>query len=269
MEDKKVWDVKRLENQAKGKLAFEHDLIKNLEISKKNNLTVLDIGCSNGFKTYSLFNKDNVERVIGIDWSNDAIIEANSRYKNDKFSFICDDIYNHNFDITFDIVYISFVLHHSEDKLKLLSKVYSLLNNHGVIIVKTIDDSSIISYPDEKNIVKKICKLYDKKTKYMSINNLHTDRHHGKKCYSQLFQSNFKNIKLTINSGFSSKKTQEEVDKSFEVGFGFRRAPKEYENNRYAKKMNKLLQKARELFEKSDYIYVNPAYYYTAEKIED
>ena len=86
MEDKKVWDVKRLENQAKGKLAFEHDLIKNLEISKKNNLTVLDIGCSNGFKTYSLFNKDNVERVIGIDWSNDAIIEANSRYKNDKFS---------------------------------------------------------------------------------------------------------------------------------------------------------------------------------------
>lgn len=267
----KQWDVQRLELQAKGKIQYDMSILNDIGIDCMQNARVLDLGCSNGFKTYQLFNKSNIEQVVGIDWSQKAIDEANEKYGQDKkFQFICEDVYKINFEKKFDIVYISFVLHHVQDKLGLLTKVYSLLKKGGYVVIKTIDDSSIISYPDKKHIVDKIKKLYDRKIKPLSINTMHTDRYHGKKCHAQLVQTRFSNIRLMVTSKYAANKSDEQKDKSFEVGFGFRNV----ENitgfaKIYKRRMDKLLKQAREMFDDSRYIYINPAYYYSAQKLED
>lgn len=267
----KCWDVNRLELQAKGKIQYEVGLLEKIGINSLQNARVLDLGCSNGFKTYQLFNKDNIQQVLGIDWSQTAIDEANEKYgKNKKFEFVCDDIYKIDFKQKFDIIYMSFVLHHVQDKIGLLRKVYSLLKKGGYVVIKTIDDSSIISYPDNNHLVEKIKKLYDKKIKKFSDNTIYTDRYHGKKCYTQLVQAGFSNINLMVNSNFTSNRSDEQKEKSFEVAFGFRNN----ENIKgfariYKKRMDKLLKQAREMFDDSDYIYINPAYYYFAQKYND
>lgn len=165
---------------------------------------------------------------------------------------------------------MSFVLQHVKDKLGLLTKVYSLLKQGGYVVIKTIDDSSIISYPDKHHIVDKIKKLYDRKIKPLSINTKHADRYHGKKCYAQLVQTGFTNITLMMTSNFKANKSEEQINKSFEVAFGFRNRENITGFARiYKRRMDKLLKQAREMFDDSRYIYINPAYYYSAQKLED
>ncbi len=267
----KVWDMKRLETQAKGKMQYDNYILENIGIDKLEKANVLDLGCSNGFKTYELFNRENIDKVVGVDWSSKAIEQANEKYQgNKKFSFICDDIYNINFEEKFDIVYLSFVLHHAQDKIKLLKKVFSLLKNGGYVVIKTIDDSSIIAYPDEKGVIDKILKLYDTKIKNLSVNTKFTDRYHGKKCYAQLFEAGFKNIKLTLVSSSKPKKTDEERKQAFEVGFGFRNVDiNSGIKNRWTKQMDGLLARVKDLFDDPQFIYMNPAYYFSAQKVEE
>lgn len=264
----KSWDLNRLELQAQGKMQHDTSILEKIGIDDLQNARVLDIGCSNGYKTYELFNKKNIEQVVGVDWSQTAIDKAKEKYgENKKFQFICEDIYKIDFKETFDIIYISFVLHHVQDPMYLLQKVYSLLKKGGYVVIKTIDDSSIISYPDHNHVIDKIKKLYDKKIKKFSINTQYTDRYHGKKCYTQLMQTGFSNINLILNSNFISNKSDEQIKKSFEVAFGFR-------NNEnitgfasiYRKRMSKLLKQAKELFNNPNYIYINPSFYYFAKK---
>ena len=62
------WNLEKLERQAAKNQKFDDYVLNMSGILKYQNLNVLDVGCSNGFKTKLLFDKyDNITYIKGID----------------------------------------------------------------------------------------------------------------------------------------------------------------------------------------------------------
>jgi len=58
MIDKNInWNTQRLEKQAKSNMQYDENALEYINIDKIKKAQVLDIGCSNGYITYSLFSK--------------------------------------------------------------------------------------------------------------------------------------------------------------------------------------------------------------------
>ena len=75
---------KDLKKQAIGNQDFDDYVLNTSGIIRYENLKVLDIGCSNGFKTKLLFDKYNcIKHITGIDIDENAINEARINFNND------------------------------------------------------------------------------------------------------------------------------------------------------------------------------------------
>lgn len=58
------WNLNKLEKQAINNQKFDKSVLNKSGILKYNDLKVLDIGCSNGFKTRMLFDEyDNITNI--------------------------------------------------------------------------------------------------------------------------------------------------------------------------------------------------------------
>lgn len=117
---------------------------------ERGNLTVLDIGCSNGALTFSRFASDNrIKKVIGVDYNQADIADANvsaTQYV-DKFKFYCldledanlmnrlEDILSENHISKIDIVFAALVLHYLKRPKVLLLELYDIFSDDGKIIV--------------------------------------------------------------------------------------------------------------------------------------
>ena len=53
----------------------------------KSELSVLDIGCNDGTRTFHRFSDDRISRVIGLEYNQQLVERANSQFGNTKFSF--------------------------------------------------------------------------------------------------------------------------------------------------------------------------------------
>ena len=142
-------DYDRLETQADLVHDFDMSMI-NLALRHigKQDISVLDIGCGSGYVTQSRFSIPEVSSVLAIDKSNDAISKANSEYSDPKFSFVQMDV-SEKLDInqTFDLIFCGLTLHHIGNWEALLRRAWSLLNDDGVIVIRTPDDGLKLSYP--------------------------------------------------------------------------------------------------------------------------
>lgn len=146
-------EIRRLKIQNRLLSGLEKPLICRL-FSGKNALSVLDVGCNNGAKTFELFSDAMFSRVIGLEHGEDLVTKANEKYGCGKFSFYKADIESpkladklaENCDIKqFDIIYISFVLMHLNDPEMLLKRLKGFLKPGGVLIaVETNDCASEI-----------------------------------------------------------------------------------------------------------------------------
>lgn len=77
------WNLNKLERQAISNQNFDDYVLNESKILKHDNLKVLDIGCSNGFKTKMLFDKyENIVKIDGIDVDEKAINEAKNTFLN-------------------------------------------------------------------------------------------------------------------------------------------------------------------------------------------
>ena len=86
--------------------------------------TVLDIGCGNGFLSYDVAQK--AKSVTAIDLSQDNIESARRNFNSDNINYICGDACRFNFTEKFDIVVLSNVLEHIENRVDFLLKVRDL-----------------------------------------------------------------------------------------------------------------------------------------------
>jgi len=115
---------KRLEKEGmhpKHRLMNYHQFFVD-NINKED--VVLDIGCGNGSLTYDLAMKANM--VVGIDVNKKNIKFANENYKRKNLKFIVGDSTKHKFNRKFDVVILSNVLEHIENRNRFLQKVRSL-----------------------------------------------------------------------------------------------------------------------------------------------
>lgn len=105
----------------------------------KSELSVLDIGCNDGTRTFHRFSDDRISRVIGLEYNQQLVERANSQFGNTKFSFYQMDVDRDSFsadlqklcaepeDREFDLICLSFVLMHLYDGEKLLRTLKNFL----------------------------------------------------------------------------------------------------------------------------------------------
>ncbi|KOF56156.1 hypothetical protein AGR56_04380 [Clostridium sp. DMHC 10] len=124
-------------------LAFKWDEICNHEPLKlkkiidlsniKYNSKIIDIGTGTGIMLDYLM-QTNPLKITAIDISENMIAVAKSKYKDNKISFVNDDIFNFKED-GYDYALLYSVYPHFEDKEALFRQISNLLNNNGKIII--------------------------------------------------------------------------------------------------------------------------------------
>lgn len=88
----------------------------------------------------------------------------------------------------FDIIFASLVIHHLKNPNKLLRNVRRILANDGYIIIRGSDDGSMVTFNDD-GLIQKVIDLH------LSCDGI-SDRLNGRKIYSQLVSSGYKNVKM-------------------------------------------------------------------------
>lgn len=150
------------------RLAVQYRLMCSIEqpilsefFAGRSGLNVLDVGCNNGYKTTELFSVDAVARVIGLEYDSAAAAQANERFGGGRFAFYeCDaeapDFPAHlsarmqeNGVEGFDIIYLSYVLSHLSDPVRLLRHLRTLLRPGGHLLAAESDDSRCMLLPGE------------------------------------------------------------------------------------------------------------------------
>lgn len=263
------WNLEKLKKQAIGNQNFDEYVLNESEILKYEDLKVLDVGCSNGFKTKMLFDKyDNITHITGIDIDNNAINEATDIFReNKKYKFELKSIDELDYNSKYDIIYLSYVLQHLEEPQKVLKKLRNLLTDKGIIIIKVPDDSFKFCYPDKKDLLHKIFNLYENQIMKKQDITKYTDRYIGKKVYNYLVESDYNNIKLYYSISDTIGKTREQRLSFFDSSIGFRSAiNKKDVSEKVKNKMEELLNELKKEFEKEEFYYTMTVLYYIASK---
>lgn len=128
------WNLGKLERQAIANQKFDDFVLNQSGILTCKNLKVLDIGCSNGFKTKMLFDKyENINKIVGIDLDGKAIDEARRKFVNNyKYTFEIKDIYDLETENKFDIICLSYVLQHLKNPELIVSKLKEILTDRRI-----------------------------------------------------------------------------------------------------------------------------------------
>lgn len=195
-------EFKRLRIQAKNTREPDMNAIEYVmkRLPHVDQINILDMGCAYGYVTKDRFSFIPNAKVVGVDRSEKVIEFANQNSKPDNFSYHVidlesEDVIENIEDIMmergiekFDIIFASLVVHHLKNPNKLLRKVRNILSKDGFIIIRGSDDGSMVSVNDD-GLIQKIIDLH------VSCDGI-SDRFNGRKIYSQLVTSGYKNVKM-------------------------------------------------------------------------
>ena len=111
---------------------------------------VLDIGCGNGALTFDLAQKSKV--VVGIDLDEKNIEVARNKYRSENIQYRVGDATKDLYDVLrFDVIVLSNVLEHLENRAELLYKIKKLAPKI-LIRVPMINRDWITLYKKEQGI---------------------------------------------------------------------------------------------------------------------
>ncbi|MCX5861861.1 MAG: class I SAM-dependent methyltransferase [Desulfomonile sp.] len=94
---------------------------------------VLDVGCGIGFLAYDLAEKSGAN-VYGIDLNPDNIAVAQARYQHPNVAYIVGDVLKVSFEDPFDVVILSNVLEHLEDRPVFLRRLVRAVQPKRILI---------------------------------------------------------------------------------------------------------------------------------------
>lgn len=223
-----VYETGRLSIQAE--LTREADIHMLSEITSRDGqeLRVLDIGCGTGAVTFDRFKGDEFGFVLGVDKSEKALDVAKSENSMGKINYEVVDVEDIDFSdklesLTskygiekFDLVTIFLVLNHIANPRRLLRTLRKFLNDGGAVLLRGSDDATYYGYPDLDGLIDQIQTL---NAKYPIVG----DRQNGRKFYSHLYDSGFRNISYFTNPRDIIGKTVEERETVFQMCYAWRR----------------------------------------------
>lgn len=153
------------------RLAVQNRLLKEYELpvyqrlmEGRTGLRVLDVGCNNGSKTADRFAHPSVEKIIGLEYNQDLVEEAQATYGDRWFSFFQCDVEQPDFAPklrgwmgesqveAFDLIHISLVLLHLAEPDKLLGILKNFLAPEGKILIVEINDAVSWLSPDPEGL---------------------------------------------------------------------------------------------------------------------
>jgi len=86
--------------------------------------SVLDIGCGNGYLTYDISEK--AEKVVAVDLDRKNIELAKKKFFRQNITYVVADATRLNLEEKFDVIVLSNILEHIEDRYSFLSRIYPL-----------------------------------------------------------------------------------------------------------------------------------------------
>jgi SAM-dependent methyltransferase len=174
--------------------------------------------------TFKRFDKYQSIKVLGVDNNQKAVDEAKLRYENEKYLFKVLNVDEHDFEEklkvymkenkikSFDIVIANYIIQHLLEPLKFVQKIKSFIKKDGFICIRTSEDGSKVCYPDDNKLLSTIIKM-NQNIEGMS------DRKSGRKLYSYLKKSRFKDIRLFYDPIDTVNKTEKERKELFFIQF--------------------------------------------------
>ena len=164
MEKKNIFttekELGRLSTQNRLIYACEQPIFRELFAGKRG-LSVLDVGCNDGEKTFRWFSDPALARVVGLELDETLAARAQENYGNGVFSFYpCDveaedlavqlaDIMEREGLERFDVIYISYLLSHLRAPEALLHKLRPLLKEDGVLVAVESNDAAASLTPED------------------------------------------------------------------------------------------------------------------------
>lgn len=124
-------------------------------------MMILDIGCSDGYKTVKEFDRDNVRKVLALDSAPEAVSKAKANCGNEKFCFEMGNVEDADFEDrlidlmkkynieAFDVVHLSLVVLHLKDPVRVLSILKKYIGKGGRIVIVEADDDKAALSPDD------------------------------------------------------------------------------------------------------------------------
>ena len=214
-------ELKRLAVQGRLLSEYEQPVYQKV-ISGRSGLTLLDVGCNNGWKTQIRFSSHNFKKIIGIDCLWPLVEQAQKKSKDTVFSFYTCDVMKADFIKNlqrimqqekveaFDIIHFSFMLMHTERPVDILQKLRSFLAPDGTLIVIEADDTESCMIPDRDGLFQKFIEI------------LSHDPYAGKRTMGAdlpqlLSESGYTNIKCECSKVCSSGNEKEKKEQIFET----------------------------------------------------
>lgn len=219
-------EFKRLEIQSQHWKDYDCKLINKATNGKKE-MVVLDVGCSYGYVGHDRFNQDNSKLVIGVDKNETCLDFARQHFSDGIHHYETLDVESPDFEMSlneilqkynipgFDFIFLSLVLHHLKDQLKVLVKLKKYLVPGGTIFLRTPDDGFKKCYPDDANLMNEIIEMT------MKVPGV-SDRINGRKAYSLLRKSGFRNIHVTAGIQDTSGMDYDQKFSLFQESFSYR-----------------------------------------------
>ena len=140
--------------------------------------SILDLGCGIG-----VFSKDlslKASKVMGIDISSKCIEYAKKHNNASNINYICMDINEiGKIEDKFDIIFSDMVFNYIEDYDKLLTNIYNLLNNNGIVVFSQVHPISTASL-GESSWVKENDQLKFKLDNYCNVSKRYRTYFEGK-----------------------------------------------------------------------------------------
>ena len=163
-------ELKRLMVQGRLLSEYEQPIYQKV-IDGRKGLTLLDVGCNNGWKTKERFSDKNFKKIIGIDCLDLLVEQARKQFGNEVLSFYACDVATEDFTEklqqimqkenihAFDIIHCSFMLMHTKEQEDILKRLKTFLAPGGKLIAIEPDDSTSYMNPDPDGIYKEFLQV--------------------------------------------------------------------------------------------------------------
>lgn len=256
------WNREQINHVAKASAAADYKAFERVGLTEIEDANILDVGCFDGFNTYLKFAPyKNIEHVVGIDSCSEAIELAKGIDADARFSW--ENVSLEDFDakgMLFDLIYLSHTFQHLPDKSAAAAKLYSLLAPGGCVVIKTIDDSAKLSFPDPHGVMKQVMEFYDTSVRPYVGHTVYTDRNNGSKCPSFLMTAGFTDVRVDIVHTNTCGLDIAQREALFERLTYFRHGKLAKVDERVKRRMEYLLDAWHELFLEDGYYFDSPTF---------